>query len=319
MKRSICIFLILAILCLCTGCEKKTQETVFAMDTVMDLQVWGREGEQAMAAIRLILTEQERLWSPADPDSMLHTPGWEHPLLTQAQALSQRTGGAFDPQLGQVVACWGFYTKDYCVPDQAQLEQAMTQKRWDLGAAVKGYTGDLCVAALDKLDVDRAILNLGGNVQTYGEKPDGSAWQIGIQNPDGGSTAATVSVTGTMAVVTSGDYQRYFEQDGVRYHHIIDPATGMPASSGLRSVTVICREGVTADALSTALFVMGLEKAAAHWQQYGDFEAVFITDTGKIYATQGAVVSGCEYEVIYRENETLDRGAGGGAGPVPGA
>lgn len=302
MKRAVCLILILCVLCLSAGCRAQSRKTLFAMDTVMDLQVWGADAQKAISQMQRILMQQEKLWSATDPGSLLQQPRPEHALLEQAQALSRRTGGAFDPRLGAVTEAWGFYNKEYRIPTQQELTEALGRQRWDLGAAVKGYAGGLCVQALETMTVDRAILNLGGNVQTYGEKPDGSPWAVGIQNPDGGDTVGTVSVTGTAAVVTSGDYQRYFEKNGIRYHHILDPETGKPADSGLRSVTVICRDGLTADVLSTALFVMGLEKGAAHWRESDDFEAVFITAEGKIYVTEGANLSGCEYEVIAREN-----------------
>lgn len=300
MRRFVCIMVILSLLCLCAGCERTSRETVFAMDTVMDLQIWGQDADDALDAVKERVLRQQDLWSATDPQSLLHGEDQTHELFTLTEELSERTGGAFDPQLGAVMEAWGFYNKEYRIPAAEELTLALQQQKWDLGAAVKGYTGDLCVQTLTQYKVDRALLNLGGNVQTYGEKPDGAPWTIGIQNPDGGDPVGTVAFHGAMAVVTSGDYQRYFEQDGVRYHHIIDPETGAPARSGLRSVTVICRDGLTADALSTALFVMGIEEAVAFWRSSADFEAVFITEHGAVCATQGAGFAGCEHEVIER-------------------
>lgn len=297
MKRFLCMLLSVVLLLL-AGCERQTRETVFAMDTVMDLQIWGADSKAAVQTVKELINDTEKTWSAHDPDSFLHGENPSHSLLDRALELQQQTHGAFDPQLYALTSLWGKNS----VPTQQEIDQARKEKLWDLGAAVKGYTGDLAAEALASLQVSHAILNLGGNIQTYGNKPDGTPWSIGIQNPDGGDYLGVVSVVGTMAVVTSGDYQRYFEADGVRYHHILDPQTGRPADSGLRSVTVLCRDGLTADAFSTALFVMGLEKGSEFWRQRDDFEAVFITDDGTIYATQGAGLSGCEYEVIAREN-----------------
>lgn len=307
MKKLLCVFLILLFL---TGCSPKTAKTerdIFAMDTLMNLQIWGKDGQAAARELEDMLRGLESRWSATLPDSLTSAinrgenpelTAKEQDLLNRLDALQSRTGGAFNPYLGAVSEAWGFYRKNYRVPTQQERLDALAQSRLDMGAALKGYAGDQAVEILERMDVERAILSLGGNIQTYGSKPKGEPWQIGIADPIRGGTLGVVAVKGTMSIVTSGSYQRYFEQDGKVYHHIMDGATGAPAESGLVSVTVICPNGLTADALSTALFVMGLEEAAEFWRQSEDFEAVFVLADGTVYATEGAAFSGCDYQEI---------------------
>lgn len=309
MKRLCCLLAVFGLILGLTGCKNTmpVQKTVFAMDTVMDLQLWGSGAENAADSLTSLLRELDSTWSAAKEDSLISQLNRNETvsltddasrLLEAVQKLSDRTDGAFDPQMLSVSRAWGFYEQEYRIPTEEEISLALSDPQWDLGAALKGYTGDRAVALLENSNVDCAILNLGGNIQTYGQKADKTPWQIGIQDPRGSDYVGILSVVGTCAVVTSGDYQRFFEKDGIRYHHIMNPETGKPADSGLASVTVICRNGLTADALSTALFVMGLEKGTQLWRESNDFEAVFITTEGEIYATQGAALSGCEYEVI---------------------
>lgn len=312
MKRMIAAVLLCGLLC---GCAAEKQTTCYYMNTVMDLQVWGNDADEAIYRIEQLLEDLEHKWSVTNSDSVtsrlnagenVALSDEEIAFLAEVQTLSERTDGAFNPKLHALSNVWGFYfgqnqADDFVLPTDEQIAAALTEEKWDFGAAVKGYAGRQAVSILEDLRVQRAVLNLGGNIQTYGEKADGTPWQIGIQDPNGGDYLGVLSVSGTMAVVTSGDYQRYFEVDGNRYHHILDPQTGYPADSRLRSVTVVCADGVTADALSTALFVMGLEQSAEFWRNSSDFEAVFVTDTGEIYATESATLSGCTFEVISSE------------------
>ena len=332
MKRFFTVFLTAALLTafLLTGCTTFAPQEAdfFAMDTLMSVKLWG--GEAATSDVSAEINRLEALLSVTRETSVLsqlNAAGSAKlsadtaSLLAQALALSERTGGTFDPTVYPLVEAWGFPSKEYRVPDQTELDSLLScvgtehvrfdgvtvtldaGTRLDLGGIAKGYAAQCCAELLKGKGVEAAILSLGGNVQTVGSKPDGSAWVVGIADPSDPSQAiAVLTFEGSMALVTSGTYQRYFEENGVIYHHILDPQTGLPADSGLLSVTVLAQDGTLADGLSTALFVMGLEEGSRFWRESNDFEAVFLTSEGRILATEGAApfLSGCEYSVIER-------------------
>ena len=315
MKRFVILVLALAIILTGCGAGRSIGSTIFAMDTYMTLKVFGSEREAALEAAEAEIHRLDRLLSISSQTGEVYavnTAGGGEvgaevsALLTAAKEVHERTDGAFDITVLPVMELWGFTSGEYTVPAPDELEEALrlvdgesvelsgntvTLKngvRIDLGGIAKGYTSDRVTGIMRDMGVTSAIVTLGGNVQALGSKPDGSDWKVAIRDPaNEGGTVGVISVS-DMAVVTSGGYERYFEEAGRRYHHIIDPATGFPAETGLASVTIVCADGITADALSTALFVMGLDAAESFWESgYYDFEAVFVTDTGEIYITAG--------------------------------
>ena len=328
MKKVLSVLLLLCLLLTACSNDGPAETELFAMDTYMRIRVWGDDDplNDAVDEIRRL----EKLFSVTNETSEIYALNQNGTaslseesaeILAQAVALSVRTGGAFDPTVYPLVSAWGFTSNTPHIPTREELNALLPLvgtehlspdgssavltggAQVDLGGIAKGYTAQKCLEVLSQRGVQTAMLSLGGNVQTLGSKPDGSAWVIGIANPEEPSEAiATLTFTGSMAVVTSGGYQRYFDSEGTLYHHILDPETGMPAETGLASVTVLTQDGTTADALSTALFVMGMEKAVDFWSESDDFEAVFITQDGKILATEGAakLLGGCEFEEITR-------------------
>ena len=299
----------------CSGAPAQGPETAtfFAMDTAMDFTVYGDaalldEAETLIGSLeeQVSVTDEHSDIYAIDHTGSSSLSGNAAELMEQALELCHRTGGALDISVYPIVRAWGFTTGSYQVPDEETIQSLLplvdyTQIQYDaatgvvtlpegmeidLGSVAKGYAGQLAAQMLREHGVQSALLNLGGNVQTVGAKPDGSPWQIGIKDPQGEDAMMVLSVE-DQAVVTSGGYERYFEQDGQTYWHIMDPSTGHPADSGLLSVTIVGDEGVVCDGLSTALFVMGLEKAADLWAQSGDFEAVFVTASGEVYITEG--------------------------------
>ncbi len=309
-----------------TGCggekEVSSQSSqVFAMDTVMLLTVYGDQAQQGLDQAEQTIQKLEKLWSATDENSEIwalnHSGGnWvelsedTREILSRGLELCALTDGALDLTAYSAVQAWGFPTGVYRVPDEAELERLVgtidyTQLELDeqtgqarlpedmsldLGAVAKGRLGEVLSQDLKELGVTSALLELGGNIQTVGTKPDGFRWRVGIQDPNSqeGGYLAIVEVA-DQAVVTSGDYQRYFEQDGQTYCHIMDPATAAPADSGVDSVSIIGSDGTVCDALSTALFVMGEEKGAQFWKDHPelDFEAIFVSQDGSIAVTEG--------------------------------
>ena len=338
MKRCKSVSALLLILCLCLslmGCVgvqtpdiSYHDENFFAMDTAMSLRVYVDHDGALCGELRQLVEELGRELSAAEEGSalsLLNNSGETDnahiaALCKLGREISARTGGALDITLLPASRAWGFPGKNYRVPSPLELEDlaAVTGMEHlqlteggvrldsgsavDLGALAKGYAADLCRQVLE--DRKRSgILSLGGNIQTVGDKPDGSDWVVGIQDPDNANAFALVlSFKGSKAVVTSGDYQRYFELDGKRYCHILNPETLSPVSGDLRSVTVVADSGALADGLSTALFVMGKDRALELWRASDDFEAIFISQDGTVTVTEGlaGLVSECEFTVVNR-------------------
>ena len=329
MKRKLtALLLTLALLPTLAACGEQgaagETRTVYAMDTVMNLTVYGEKAASALEnAEKELHTLDESILSRTAEGSELSalnaangesvSYGADDPLpklIETALAISEATDGAFDPTLAPVLDAWGF-TKDLRrVPSADELAALLAHTgrdkvaleetadgysvvlsdgaQLDLGGIAKGYAAGRVRAILQEAGVTSAIVSLGGNVAAVGKKPDGSAWTVGLQDPDRPeSYFGTVSIEAA-CVVTSGAYQRYFEENGVRYHHILDPYTGCPAESGVKSVSVIAQDDTLADALSTALFVMGLDAGAEFQKSSGlAFEAVFVTDDNTVWITPG--------------------------------
>ena len=308
-------------LCGC-GAQRQTGEW-FAMDTVMTAAVYG--SADALDAVEAETYRLDALLAAQKDDSEIAAvnDGAEvvseetAALLRRALEIAAETNGAYDPTVYPLMRAWGFTDGNYRVPADAELDALLQTTGWtevsvdgttaslpegfalDLGGIGKGYAAGRCKEILKAHGVTSALLSLGGNVSALGSKPDGTAWTVAIEDPDGGDYLGTVQIA-DQCVVTSGGYQRYFEQDGVRYWHILDPETGKPARSGMKSVTIVSAADTLADALSTALFVMGPERAADFWRVHrAEFGAVWLTDDGRLFVTEGlTLTTERKYEVV---------------------
>ena len=322
--RSVLLAVTLPLLTACNPIHGRTEaysKSFFAMDTYMTFTVYDDNAEDARAALACAQEEidaLEALIAVTDAQSDIYAVnhGGGQPvaiqertaeLLSFALRMAQETGGALEPTLYPVLSAWGFTTDENRIPPGDQIDGLLESVGYDrvqvtddgvtmadgmmldLGSVGKGYAGDRAEQILREKGIDSAVLDIGGNIQAVGTKPDGSDWKLGLRSPFGEGIFGTLQIA-DKAVVTSGNYGRYFiGEDGVRYGHILDPKTGYPVDNGLASVTVIAKEGKVCDALSTALFVMGLENAVRYWrsrQEEQPFDMILVTEEKEVYVTE---------------------------------
>jgi len=310
-KTAVCLAAILLLTLGFGGCgisQEPETRTVFAMDTVITLTAYGKNAGSALDAAVQKLNDYDVLLDVDSGDigainenagEFVGVSGEVYKLLSDCVEFSRQTDGAFDITVGRYVELWGFRSQTR-VPSDEEIAEAEEFIGWeqieladgkvkipegmqlDLGAVAKGFVAGKLKQLLTEYGVTSAILSLGGNVTTLGKKPDGTQFVVAIRDPnDADAYLDTVQVSDS-AVVTSGSYMRWFEQDGVRYHHIIDPKTGKPADSGLVSVTVICTDDTAADAYATAFFVMGAEKTSEFLKSHPEMNAIMVKTSGEI-------------------------------------
>lgn len=290
----------------------------FAMDTYMEVDAYGDNGEKAVAKAEKEVNKLDSILSTGKSTSEISKLNKNKKqvvsadtmsLIKESVKISKETNSAFNPTIYPLMELWGFTTKNYYVPkdnemktllnhmdiDNIKIDESKNEVSFkdsnmkiDLGAIAKGYTSSKIIDIFKENNIKSGMVTLGGNVQVLGKKPDGSLWKVGIQNPIGEDEYLGVLQTSDKAVITSGGYERNFTKNGKTYHHILDPSNGYPANNGLTSVTIISSDGTLADALSTSLFVMGKDKAIDFYKKSNyNFDFILYTSDNKLIISDG--------------------------------
>jgi thiamine biosynthesis lipoprotein len=302
--------------------KRQVAQTIHcAMGTVMTHKAFGSHAEESLEAVCREVARLEGLLSRFLPDSEIsrvnRSAGTKsekvsletYKVLSKAVEYSGYCPEYFDVTIEPLIKLWNIGEASFAQPDELSIKQVLPLVNYrdlildprgktarlrnvgqsvDLGGIGKGFAGCKILEVYREFDISSAYSNLGGNVVTLGAKPDGSPWHIGIQHPrEENKIIGSVSVV-NQNVVTSGDYQRYFtDNQGKRHHHILDPTTGYPAESGLISVSVVTEKSLAADALSTILFVAGMDKGLEFLRSFPQTEAIFVDYDLRVYITQG--------------------------------
>ena len=289
------------------------KQTRFVMDTYCTIQIPGNKGvipfiEESFQRIE----EIDKKFNILNPEGALFDFNQKNVMVIDkeicglvniALQISKDSDGSFDITVYPLLKLWGFYSGNYTVPEKKKIDELLSIIGYknlvirrdslytikknvavDLGGIAKGYALQEAVKEIKKAGVSSALVDLGGDLYALGTH-DGKPWKVGIRNPRGEGVIGILEVS-DICVVTSGDYERFFEKDGIKYHHIINPKTGYPARD-MASVTVICKDAVKADAWSTALFVMEPDRALSYAEETPYMEALIITSKGKVLISSG--------------------------------
>ena len=290
------------------------KRTQILLGTVVEIQVRDVDEQKVEDAITKAFAEVKRIddlfttYNQESPvwklnnsiDSTIFVDQEVYSLIALCDSLTKLSNGSFDVSLDNLTKVWGFYTDDPKLPGKSGIDSALIQSGWanikllgdrkiikdnnvglNFGAIAKGYAVDKAINVLKKHGIKEVLVNAGGEISVIGKD-----WIVGVQHPrEINSIIKKIKLDG-FTVATSGDYEQYFEMDGKRYHHIIDPNTGYP-SKGLQSVTIINKSNSIADALATGVFVLGKENGLKLIETLDDTEAMIIDENGKIFYSSG--------------------------------
>ncbi|KEJ04360.1 thiamine biosynthesis protein ApbE [Clostridium botulinum A2B7 92] len=307
------------------GCDSKSEEPVsretYLMGTIINIKAYGKDADKAVQSsvdkISDIENKMSLTISTSEVNKINKNAGIApvkvskntFDVVKASLIYSEKSKGSFDITVEPLVSLWGIGTDKAKIPSKDEISNALKLISYkdviinekestvmlkrkgqaiDLGAIAKGYAADELKEVLLNYNVSSAFLSLGGNVYVLGNKPDKTPWKIGVQNPlePRGDYLGIVSVS-DKSVVTSGNYERFFERNGKRYHHIFDTKTGYPAEKGLISVSIISDKSIDGDALSTSVYTLGLDEGKKLIESLKDVEAVFVTNDKKVYVTSG--------------------------------
>lgn len=310
---------------LLVSCTKREENSItktnFLLDTLIQITAYGENADKAIDSAFDRISEIHNKMNVNDENSevskinKLAGRGYQRVsgdtlyVIKKGLFYSALSKGRFDITIGPLVKLWGIGTDKARLPEKKEIENVLSLINYkdviinedknevmlkkenmsiDLGAIAKGYAADEVIRILKENGIKSAVADLGGNIYVLGSKPNGKPWRIGIQDPfkSRGSTFAAIEVK-DKTLVTSGNYERFFIKNGKRYHHILDVKTGYPVENGLVSVTIIGDSSIDCDALSTTVFVLGLQEGMKLIESLKGYDAIFVTQDKKVYVTSG--------------------------------